>query len=259
MDTHFGDILRRWRSLRRLSQLELGLRADVSARHINFIERGRARPSRAMVGLLARTLEMSKPQANLAALAAGHAPIYKEHSSDADLAPLKRSIDIMLENHMPLPGIVLDRHWNVIRVNEAARCFLKQIGFSGFANLIEALTTQSPAESSIENWHESVALVLYRLQAELTQLGEEPILHELQTNLEHHFLSNGGKDTQIDFRQSVLPTRFHVADRVISVFSTIARFGTVFDLNLSDLQVELMFPCDLESETHLEEICQATL
>lgn len=244
MESELGNILRHWRSVRKLSQLELGLRANVSARHINFIERGRAKPSREMIGLLARTLQIPKAQSNLASLAAGYAPIYKDHAASPDLAPLKRSIEITLAKHMPYPGIVLDSEWSMTSANPAALAFLARAGFSEFDNLIEALTAQSPSQSTIDNWHETVALVLSRLQAELSLIGFEGRLAQRYADLQAHFHDHGGRDVTVDFGQAVIPTRFRIDGQVISVFSTVSRFGSVYDLTLADLQVELMFPSD---------------
>lgn len=236
--------------------MELGLQANVSARHINFIERGRARPSRSMVVQLAQTLEMSKADTNLAALAAGHAPIFKQDPSSIDLAPLRSCIRRMLDNHMPFPGIVLDKHWNIIDANEAARFFLHHAGFANAINIMEALAAQPPEESSIENWHEAVALILYRSKIELAHAGDDPILFRLITSLEEHFHKFGGKDFHVDFSQAMLPTRFKIGGKSICMFSTIAHFGTVFDMSICDIQIELMFPSDPKSEAALIEIDQ---
>ncbi len=249
MTSAFGNILRDWRKQRRMSQLDLGLDANVSARHISFIEQGRSKPSREMVLNLTQCLQMPKAQTNQAFLAAGFAPAFQQHANNnTDLAQIHSAINIMLKNHMPYPAIVMDNHWNIINANECAQTLLDQTGFAGQTNLIEALISDSPATSSIENWHEAVGLILQRLKVEVFQLGQDEVLSDLIVQLENHIDAHSKQPLQIDFTQAVIPTRFRIGDQIVSVFSTLAQFGTVFDIALADLKIELMFPADDETE-----------
>ena len=250
MTSTFGNILRDWRKQRRMSQLDLGLDANVSARHISFIEQGRSKPSREMVLNLTQCLQMPKAQTNQAFLAAGFAPIFQQHANNnTDLGQIHSAISIMLENHMPYPAIVMDNHWNILNANKCAQMLLTQTGFAGHKNLVEALIGDTPMQSSIENWHEAMALILQRLKLEQFHHGQDDFLTDLTNRFEEHLDMHSDTPPQIDFTQAVIPTRFRVGKTTVSVFSTLAQFGSVFDITLADLKIELMFPADEITET----------
>ena len=117
----FGQLLRRWRVQRRLSQLDLAVEAEISTRHLSFIETGRAQPSREMVLLLARALDVPLRDRNDLLTAAGYAAVYRESSLAAPaMAQVRRALDFILRQQEPYPALVLDRHWNVLRVNEGS-------------------------------------------------------------------------------------------------------------------------------------------
>ena len=248
----YGDILRVWRKKRRYSQLAFSLQAGISSRHLSFLESGRAQPSRDMVLRLADNLEAPKPDINRMLLSAGFAPAYKARpQGDADLAPIHTAISSLLANHMPYPAIAMDRYWTITNANDAAMNLLGAAGFAEHTNFLEALATQSPEDSSIINWQETVGTLLVRLQAELSLLGEDDVLGALTQNLQAHFNAHCDGHTP-DRDQAILPTRFRIGDAIISVFSTIAQFGTVQDITLDDLKVELMFPMDEVSEAYFK-------
>src|SRR5439155_12203745 len=119
--TTFGSLLRDWRQRRRLTQLDLGIQADVSARHLSFLETGRSRPSRDMVLLLAEELDVPLRGRNELMMAAGYAPAYGEHSLDDDeLADVRRSLNRILDGHAPYPAVLVDGSWNLVGANRAA-------------------------------------------------------------------------------------------------------------------------------------------
>ena len=118
-----GSLLRDWRQRRRLSQLELALDADVSARHLSFVETGRSRPSASMVLHLAERLEVPLRERNRMLLAAGHVPAFQSHDLDEPtMAPVRAAIDLILEGHDPYPALVVDRAWEMIAANRAVTC-----------------------------------------------------------------------------------------------------------------------------------------
>src|SRR5437016_14419847 len=120
----FGPLLRRWRTRRRLSQLDLAVEANVSTRHLSFIETGRAQPSREMVLLLARALDVPLRDRNDLLVAAGYAAIYRESALNAPvMAHARRALDFILRQQEPYPALVLDRHWNVLEVNQGSARF----------------------------------------------------------------------------------------------------------------------------------------
>jgi transcriptional regulator with XRE-family HTH domain len=117
---NFGPMLRTWRTRRRLSQLELALDANVSARHLSFVETGRSRPSERMVLHLAETLEVPLRERNRLLLAAGYAPVYSQHAlEEPELAPVRAALDQLLAAHEPYPAVVVDRRWNLVAANAA--------------------------------------------------------------------------------------------------------------------------------------------
>ena len=122
-----GRLLREWRAARRLSQLELALEAGVSARHLSYVETGKAQPSREMVARLADTLDMPLRERNALLVAAGYAPAIAETAlGTPELAQVRRAIDFILEQQEPYPAFVMNRHWDVLLTNRAAA---RMIGF----------------------------------------------------------------------------------------------------------------------------------
>lgn len=246
----FGEILSAWRKRRRFSQLGFGLSVDVSSRHLSFLETGRASPSREMVLKLAGRLEMPMGEVNRALLAAGFAPAYVERSdNDQDLLPLKRAMKKLLENHMPYPALCLDSEWNLADMNPAAMKLLGDAGFGGSNNLLQVLAEQPKKSSAIINWDETIGMALERVRVELDAIGGNVRLEELEKKLTERFVKDGS-DLDFDRSQAVIPTKFNIKGKIISIFSTIAQFGTVQDLALGDLKVELMFPLDKVCEEY---------
>lgn len=243
----YGATLRGWRQKRRYSQMALGLSANVSARHISFLETGRAKPSREMVLQLADCLTMPMSEANRALHLAGFAPAYPTRSAkDQDLAPIHRAISFLLENQMPFPAIALDGSWNIKGGNAAAMRLMQVFGYEGHSNLLEAIISQPPASSKILNWEEAIGLLLSRLH---TETGASPELdarvHRLTLHYEKHSTGRG-----FDRSKAVIPTQFLAGGKTISVFSTIASFGSVQDIVLDDLRIELTFPMDADSDAY---------
>jgi len=244
MTATFGQHLRDWRTKRRYSQLSFSLHADVSARHVSFLESGRARPSRDMVLRLAQSLEMPRAEVNRALQFAGFTPAYSQRAPDhADLAPIRAAIEALLQNHMPYPALAMDGFWNVTALNPAAMRLMSEVGFAGHSNLLAALASQTPEQSAIINWSESIGLLLTRLQSEMPLAGLDAGFDQHVKNLQDLFDAHG-KSHRTDSASAVIPTRFAIGEQEISLFSTIAQFGTVQDISLAELKVELMFPMD---------------
>ncbi len=253
MTMAFGTVLKDWRAQRRMSQLDLGLVANVSARHISFLETGRAKPSRSMVVQLAETLQMPHDACNAMLAAAGFAPAYVGRPRDAeDLKPLRLAIDRMLERHNPYPAIVIDRHWTLVEMNRVAAAFFGTAGLTTGASLIDNLLDNETLRGAIGNLGETLAHMLSRLRVENSQLGGDAILEaaiaRLETDPERAPVPLAGDGRA----PAVLSTRYQAGGVALSLFSTIAQFGTVQDLTISDLRLELMFPADEETRLILE-------
>lgn len=253
MTSAFGDMLKEWRALRRFSQLQLSLEADISARHLSFLESGRAQPSRAMVIKLANALNMPKDTTNNAMQIAGFAPVYPQLETDAaDLAPMYEAIAHMLKVHDPFPAFAMDRHWDIVNANTGAIALFIAAGVTGAANMIDAICAAGESDV-IDNWEETAILALARLRAEIAQLGGDRILERYAAQLADHPRLANADLSDVDFAQAVIPSVFNLNGRKLPVFSTIAVFGTVQDVNVSDLRVEMMFPGDEEAKRYFEQ------
>src|ERR671912_1011719 len=115
-----GDYLREWRQRRRMSQMDLALEAEISTRHLSFLETGRSQPSREMVLLLAEKLDMPLRERNIMLVSAGYAPVYSQRSlDDPALASMRQAVDLVLKGHDPYPALAVDRHWSLVSANEA--------------------------------------------------------------------------------------------------------------------------------------------
>ena len=243
MTTQFGGLLREWRETRRVSQLDLGLSANVSARHISFLETGRARPSRQMVLNLGEVLDVPRGSRNAMLHAAGFAPSYRTREpGEADMAPINAALEWMLERHMPYPAMVLDRRWTIVRANAMAAMMLERLGLALDANLIEALIDEAALPAIIENWQQVARHLLQRLRAESAHLGGDAWLDRMAARLADHL---GGETPEASpGSQAVVPTRYRMGETTLSFFSTISQFSTAEDIALADWKIEQLFPAD---------------
>lgn len=240
--------------MRRYSQLDLSLAAEISSRHVSFLESGRAKPSREMVIKLADALQMPKDTANIALQSAGFAPVFPQlELSDEALAPLRLAISNMIANHAPLPAIAIDRHWDVLEANAAAESMFAALGVDGAANMIDALIAAGES-NLIENWEETALLALARLRSEIAQLGGDRTLERYAAQIIGHPRLQHADTESVNFQQAIIPTAFNLGGVRLSMFSTIAAFSTVQDVAASDIRVELMFPADDATRVYFERL-----
>jgi len=241
MTTQFGDLLKHWREARKVSQLGLGLEANVSARHISFLETGRARPSRAMVLNLGSVLDLPRGSRNAMLHAAGFAPSFRARDLDeAEMAPIAAALDWMLTRHLPYPAMVLDRHWTIVRANATAKMMINQLGLDEEANLIEALLDENQLPKVIENRDEVARHFVHRLRAQSAHLGGDAWLDEMAARLAAQL----GTATNDPGGQAIVPTRYRLGETTLSLFSTLSQFSTAEDIALADWQIEHLFPAD---------------
>lgn len=245
MQQAFGTVLKDWRGRRRMSQLALGLEADVSARHISFLESGRSKPSRDMVMHLSDVLEVPREASNAMLVAAGFAPAYAARERDADeLQPLMQAIDWTIERHEPYPAFVIDKHWVLKRMNGPAQMLFGGAGLSVEQSLLEALVTNATLRSAIEDVTNMLVHLRARLRTEISHLGGDAVLEHWVQRIE----ALPEYDRQIGYADrvmpAVIPARYRAGEVTLSLFSTIAQFGTAEDLTLADLRIELLFPAD---------------
>ena len=246
----FGEVLREARGARRLSQLDLALRCDMSARHLSFLETGRAQPSRDMVLRLAEGLMLPLGRCNALLLAAGFAPAFPASALDsAALGPFRAVLAEMIDRHTPYPAILCDRHWVVRDANPVARVLLGALGSaSGEANLVRMLTDASAAAEVIVNYAEVVAEMAARIRLEALEAPGDPILASLQAALDDVRGRLPGPSLPLQ-RRPLVPITLASPHGHLSFLSTIAQFGTSEDVTVRDLRLELLFPADEATRT----------
>lgn len=243
MHNSFGTALRQWRGQRRMSQLDLGLTANVSARHISFLETGRARPSQPMAIQLCETLEVPLSARNAFLGAAGFAPAYRRRElSDDDMVHVRAAVDWTLERHDPFPAFALDKHWCVVKANGSATFLLGGIGLTQGDSLLDAMMDRELMSAALENWQEVMQHMAVRLRTESAHLGGDAVLDQAAERLTG-MLGPGSQGVKGTL-PAVIPARYRAGTSTLSFFSTLAQFGTAEDIALAELKIELMFPAD---------------
>jgi transcriptional regulator with XRE-family HTH domain len=239
--TQFPQTLKTWRKARHLSQLDLALEADVSARHISFLETGRARPSREMIGRLGDAMHLPLATRNQMLTHAGFAPRYAARQWDAaEMAPIRAALDHTLLSHAPYPAFAVDRLWNVLRLNDPAAKLFGLLGITEGTALLD-LITSDVLPQFIENWPEMAHHSAQRLRTESASQGGVPELDAAADYLS----KEPAPDTQSN--GPVISTIYNAGPLRLSLFSTIAQFGTPEDITLDDLKIELFFPADTKT------------
>lgn len=251
----FGRLLRECRRTRRLSQLDLALNAEVSQRHLSFLESGRARPSRDMVVLLAQAMDLPLDTRNRLLNAAGFAQLYPRRPLDAGaMLPVRMALERMLAAHEPFPAVVVDRAWNLVMSNRAAPRLFDLLGGLepmsarvGGANLLRLTLHPEGLRPFIANFEEMAVPLLARTAREA---AEHPALDALlQEVLRYPGLP--ARSRVVDWAAPmlpVLPTRFVVGGIELSMISTLTSFGTPLDETADELRIENLFPADEASE-----------
>lgn len=249
MAAGFGGVLKKWRQIRRLSQMELALSAGVSPRHLSFLETGRAQPSRGMVLRLSDELQVPASARNQLLTAAGLAPAYMQRPlEDAELAPLWQAAERMLEVHEPFPAMVISRHWQLLRLNRAAAAMLAAAGLGPGSSLIDALLENAALRAALDNLEAVERHSLARLRTELAHCGTDQVLEQAIERLQRNVTAASGEAVL----PAVIPARYRMGGQVLSFFSTITQFGGTGDLAMSELRIEMLFPADDASRNALE-------
>jgi transcriptional regulator with XRE-family HTH domain len=240
----FGTLVRQWRQRRRLSQLDLALEADVSSRHVSFIETGRSAPSRAMVLRLAEALDVPHREQNHLLLAAGLAPEYAERSlDDPDMAAVREGVDRVLRAYDPYPCLAVDRGWRIVAANAGTELLLRGVA----AHLLEvpnALRISlhpdglAPRIRNLGQWRHHV---IGRLRREVAVSGSD----ELRSLLAEIDGYPGGSEETRDLGGVVVPLMLEGPDGAVLTFmSTVTTFGTALDLTAAELSIEAFLPAD---------------
>ncbi|GGF38224.1 transcriptional regulator [Aliidongia dinghuensis] len=260
-----GDHIREWRQRRRLSQLDLACEADISTRHLSFLETGRARPSREMVLHLAERLDIPLRERNLLLVAAGFAPIFAERAlDDPALAAARRAVDLVLAGHEPYPALAVDRHWTLVAANAAVGRLLAGVDPAQLAPPLNVLRLSlhpaglAPRILNLREWRDHL-LDRLRRQVELTA---DPVLVALMDELKAYPVPPApGPRPANDQDQPgvVVPFRLETAAGPLDLFSTTTIFGTPIDVTLSELAIEAFYPADAASAERLRLLAHSSL
>ena len=247
---NFGRMLREWRQARRRSQLDLALDAEISARHLSFIETGRARPSREMVLRLAEQLDMPLRERNLLLLAAGFAPVFPERRyEDPALGPVRAMVERVLASHAPFPAVAIDRHWTLLAANAAVGPLLAgcdAVLLQPPVNVLRLSLHERGLAPRIANLPEWRAHLLARLRRQVAETAD-PVLSALLAELAAYPVPSSDRrpgERLAEPAGIAVPFQLATESGVLSFLSTTMVFGTPRDILLSELAVEAFLPAD---------------
>jgi transcriptional regulator with XRE-family HTH domain len=245
----FGEHLRAWRQRRRLSQLELAGAADISTRHLSFVETGRATPSREMVLRLTARLEVPLRERNAFLVAAGYAPMYRESRlDDPALVAANRTVELILRSHEPFPALAIDRHWNMVAANRMVTHLLTGVDASLLQAPVNVLRlTLSPLglAASIVNLAQWRAHLFERLSHQIAATAD-PVLIALLAELRNLPALAGEAEEYLQGEHMGIaaPFRLRSPSGVLSFISTTTIFGSPVDITLQEIALETFFPLD---------------
>lgn len=263
LSSPFGQLIKRWRAVKGLSQLELAHDAGISARHLCFVETGRSQPSREIVLQLADALSVPLREKNGFLLAAGYAPAYRETDFDApEMDHFRHVIEMLLKGFEPYGAVALDRHWNILLGNRGFWRSLEVLGLDLAdepANLLEILFTDEGLKSKIRNWNEVGYHIVQRLHREAIAEGRDSrSVSLLQSILETKgipkpwYLLDVEKPPQL-----VIPVHMAAKGRNLKFVTAITTLGTPQDVTLQELRIETFLPADEETERYVREAARS--
>lgn len=253
-----GEHLRHWRQHRRLSQLDLASDAEISTRHLSFVETGRSSPSREMVLRLAERLQVPLRERNALLVAAGYAPMYRERPlDDPALATARRAVDLILKAHEPFPALAVDRHWNLVAANSMVPHLMAGADPSLLQAPVNVLRLSlhpqglAPRIVNLAQWRRHL---FERLRQQIQQTGDATLaalLVELQA-----YPGPGGQQAELEGEHLgiAMPFQFRSPQGVLSFISTTTVFGTPNDVTLQELALETFFPADEQTAAILRKL-----
>ena len=258
-----GELIREWRVRRRLSQLDLAGEAEISQRHLSFLESGRAAPSHEMVIRLSERLDIPLRQRNRLLLAAGFAPGYGESRlDDASFAPAMEAVRMVLEGHEPCPAAAVDRHWNLVAANRSIGPLVAGVADPSLleppVNVLRLSLHPGGIAPRIVNLAEWRAHLLERLRRQ-NEIFADPALEELERELRSYPCGVTHSRPVHNVGTAIAHMlRLRVGDATLSLISTITVFGTPLDVTLSELAIESFFPADEPTRMALERLGMAS-
>jgi len=259
-----GDHLRHWRQLRRLSQLDLASDAELSTRHLSCVETGKASPSRELVLRLCERLAVPLRERNAWLVAAGYAPMYREHPmDDPSMAAARRAVQHLLDSHEPWPAVAFDRHWNMVLANRMVAPLLQGVAPSLLQAPVNLLRVSlhpqglAPRIANLNQWREHL---FARLRQQIQHTGDDSLatlLHELQAypaQTGHSALRMEGEHPGV-----LMPFLVHTPAGVLNLVSTTTVFGSPVDITLQELALETFFPGDEATAQALRQMATTVL
>jgi transcriptional regulator with XRE-family HTH domain len=258
-----GPLLRRWREARHLSQLELALEAEVSARHISFLETGRAEPSRPMLLTLANVLDVPLREQNYLLMAAGFAPIYGETGlDDPRMRRVRTALEIILKNNEPRSAYAHDRHWNIVMANHAFIKFLTlalgqapagleplRVASAPRLNVLRLVFDPSLVRKVIVNWETIAKSLLNEAYQRLAWARDEALKNLITEILHYPGVPVRWREPDLETpRDLILPTELNLNGVIVRMFSTMTTLATPNDVTLQDLHIEAFYPADAAAE-----------
>jgi transcriptional regulator with XRE-family HTH domain len=253
-----GALLRRWRERRRLTQLDLSLRADVSARHLSFVETGRAKPTSSMILLLSEHLDVPLRERNTLLLAGGYAPAYPQHGlGDAPMAAISEAITAILTAHQPYPAVVIDRQWELVDANRAVG--LLTAGAAAHlleppVNVLRLSLHPDGMATRIANLAQWRAHLLERLRQQVETTGDAQLAEVLEELRGYPGGDRSAPAAASDTGALIVPLQYRTPAGVLSLFSTTTVFGTPRDVTVSELAIETFYPADIATGTVLRSL-----
>jgi transcriptional regulator with XRE-family HTH domain len=249
-----GTQLREWRQRRRLSQLDLSVDAEVSTRHLSFVETGRALPSREMVLRLADRLEVPLRERNRLLTAAGYAPMYAERPlDDPALRAAREAVELVLKGHEPYPALAIDRHWNLVSYNRAVPPLLEGVAAELLRPPVNVMRLSlhphglAPRIVNLAQWR---AHLLARLRQQVGVSGDA-VLAALADELRSYPAPAADGHSDAVEAAVVVPLVFATPSGTLSFISTTTVFGTPNDVLLSELALETFLPADAATQSAL--------
>ena len=258
----FGTHLRHWRQHRRLSQLDLAHEAQVSTRHLSYVETGRAEPSREMVLRLAERLEVPLRERNVLLVAAGYAPMYRQRSlDDPALASARRAVELVLKGHEPFPALAVDRHWNLVAHNALVPLLMAGAAPELVKPPVNVLRLSlhpdglAPRIANLTQWR---GHLLERLQQQIAATGDATLvaLHDELAAYPAPSVSHDAPAAAGELANVVVPFQLVTPNGVLSFISTTTIFGTPVDVTLQELAVETFFPADAQTAKALAALAE---
>lgn len=256
----FGDELRRWRTARRMSQLELAVAAEVSQRHVSFLETGRSKPSPEMVVHLGGVLDLSLRDQNALLAAAGYAPAFAERDlDDPELDQVRSVLETILAAHAHYPAYIVDRGWDLVMANEATgllTALLPPDTPSEIAsNILRASLHPDGIRPHVVDWERFATALLHRLEREVAHRPHDERLAALAAEVRGYpgVADLPTRPVLPDGSDLLLPVHARVAEVDLRFFTTIATIGAPFDVTLEELRLETLLPADEATEAFLRE------